>query len=110
MKVKTHLIVTDQYDEYAVKWSGRLIDCKPKFKNNLPIFVVISKQGRVELNTLNMREVERTAKRLAWPKGRGSVTTDRVHIYIKEENGGEKLMGMVEKNHIRKYAPMFDEV
>ena len=110
MRVKTHLIVTDQWDEYGVKWYGKIADSNPLFKNNLPIFVIITKQGRVELNTLNLKEVEKVAKRMAFPRGRGSITTDKAYIYIKEENGGEKIMGVVERCHVRKYAPMFDEV
>jgi hypothetical protein len=42
--VKTHLIVTDQYEDYTVKWCGRLLDCKPLLKNGLPIFVIITNQ------------------------------------------------------------------
>lgn len=110
MLVKTHLIVTDQYEDYTVKWCGRLLDCKPIFKNGLPIFVIITNNGRMEMNTIDLSEVERQAKKFTYPRGRGSVTTDKGFIYIKEDGGGEKLLGVVVHNHIRKYAPMYDEL
>lgn len=108
MLVKTHLIVTDQYEDYHIKWYNRLLDCKPVLKNGLPIFVVASSTGRRELNTLDMKEVERIARKSTYPRGRGSVTTDKARIYLKEEDG-EKLLGVLIHDHVRKYAPMFDE-
>lgn len=107
--IKTHLIVKEQYDEYTIKWCGRLIDAKPEFKNGLPVFVIIANNGRMELNTLDLSEVERQAKKFTHPRGRGSLTTDKGFIYVKE-HGGEKLIGVVVHNHIRKYAPMYDEL
>ena len=110
MLVKTHLIVTDQYEDYTVKWCGRLLDCKPLLKNGLPIFVIITNNGRMEMNTIDLSEVERQAKKFTYPRGRGSVTTDKGFIYVKEDGGREKLLGVVVHNHIRKYAPMYDEL
>jgi hypothetical protein len=110
MRVKTHLIVTDQYEDYKVKWCGRLLDADPKLKNGLPIFIITTNSGRMELNTLDLVEVERQAKKFTYPRGRGSITTDKGFIYIKENNGNEKLLGVVIHNHIRKYAPMYDEL
>ena len=44
MLVKTHLIVVDQYDEYKVRWTKRLIETKPKLnENGLPVFIVASR-------------------------------------------------------------------
>lgn len=110
MLVKTHLIVTDQYDNYTVKWTGRLMEADIEFKNNLPVFVIISNNGRIEMNTLDIGSVEKQAKKFTCPKGRGALTTDKGFIYVKERGGKEKLLGCVVHNHIRKYAPMFDEV
>lgn len=62
------------------------------------------------MNTIDLSEVERQAKKFTYPRGRGSVTTDKGFIYVKEDGGGEKLLGVVVHNHIRKYAPMYDEV
>ena len=36
--VKTHLIITDMHEEYHMNWCGKIIDTKPKIKNNKPIF------------------------------------------------------------------------
>lgn len=45
--LKTHLIVTDVHEEYFIEWTGSIANAKPKLKNNLPIFIIISPQGRV---------------------------------------------------------------
>ena len=111
MRVKTHLIVTDQYDEYEVKWHKRLLDSNPKLTNGMPTFILIRHSGgRMELNTINLLYLEKMAKKFTFPKGRGSVTTDKTDIYIKEVDDNEKLMATVTHNHIRKYAPMYDEL
>ena len=108
--VKTHLIVTGQYEEYTVKWTGRLMDCNPVLKNGMPIFVIIANNGRIEMNTIDLAAVELQAKKFTCPKGRGTVTTDKGFIYIKEVNGNEKVLGVVIHDHIRKYAQMYDEL
>lgn len=36
--VKTHLVVTDVHEEYDINWCGRILDVKPKIKNNMPVF------------------------------------------------------------------------
>ena len=108
--VKTHLIVKAQYEEYDVKWTGRLLDCKPDLKNGMPVFVIIANNGRMEMNTIDLAAVELQAKKFTCPKGRGAVTTDKGFIYIKEVGGNEKVLGVVVHKHIRKYAPMYDEL
>lgn len=110
VSVKTHLIVTDIHEEYFIKWCGKIMDAKPLFQNNLPIFVIISSTGRVELNTADMQLIENRAKSMTNPHGRAAITTDIARIYIKEENDNEKLIGKVIHNHIKQYAPMFDKV
>ena len=108
--VKKHLIVTDIHEEYNINWSGKILDAKPKFKNNKPVFVVVSTGGRIELNTVDMGRVEECAKLLTVPKGRQAITTDKAYIYIVEENDNEMLLGTLTHNHIKSYAPMFDKV
>lgn len=108
--VKTHLIVTDIHEEYFVNWFGSLMDTSPLIKNGLPVFVIISSTGRIELNTANINYIERCAKSITSPKGRQSITTDKARIYIKEEDGNEVYIGVVEHNHVKTYAPMYDKV
>ena len=108
--VKTHLIVTDVHEEYDINWCGRILDVKPKIKNNMPVFVVVSSRGRMEVNTTDMQRVERCAKLLTAPRGRQAVTTATARIFIVEENENEVLMGVLTHNHVKSYAPMFDKV
>lgn len=108
--LKTHLIVTDIHDEYKIDWFGKLKDVKPLLCKGAPVFVIVSSLGRTEINTFDIGEIERTAKILTNPRGRESITTDSARIYIKEDNGNEKLLGKVIQNHIKKYAPMYDKV
>ena len=107
--LKTHLIVVSTKEEYSIKWIGKILDTKPKIKNGRPIFVIIGGGGRLEMNTSNMKEIERCAKLITRPKGRLAVTTDMAKIFIVEEDGNEKLLGVVRHDHIKKYAPMFDK-
>ena len=91
--VKTHLVVTDVHEEYDINWCGRILDVKPKIKNNMPVFVVVSSRGRMEVNTTDMQRVERCAKLLTAPRGRQAITTDTARIFIVEENENEALLG-----------------
>ena len=108
--VKTHLIIKDIHEEYNINWCGRLIDSKPVLKNGKPIFVVVTNAGRVELNTIDMKEIEDCGKRMTCPKGRKAVSTDKAHVFIREEDGGEKLVCVITHNRVKKYAPMYDRV
>ena len=108
--IKSHLIVTDVHEEYHIRWIGKIIDTKPKFKNGKPIFVVVGGNGRMELNTTDMARIEKCAKMCTQPKGRSAVTTDTARIYIVEEDDNEKLMGILTHNHIKTFAPMYDRV
>ena len=100
----------DVHDEYGIRWIGKILDTKPKFKNGKPIFVVISSGGRMELNTTDMIRIEKCAKMLTRPRGRSAVTTDTARIYIVEEDESEKLMGILTHDHIKQYAQMYDRV
>lgn len=108
--IKTHLIITDIHEEYSIKWCGTIIDAKPELKNGMPIFAIVGSESRVELNTLDMKQIEDCAKRLTNPRGRAAVTTDKAHIYIKEIGGKETCIGIVTHTRVKKYAPMFDPV
>ena len=106
--LKTHLIVTDVHEEYFVDWCGKIANTKPLFKNNMPVFVIIGSEARMELNTIDIKAIEESAKCMTYPRGRQAVTTDIARIYIKEEDGNEKLIGRVIHNHVKKYQQMYD--
>ena len=108
--VKTHLIVKDVHDEYHINWCGKILDAKPKFKNGRPIFVIVSGGGRMELNTTDMKKIEKCAKMLTRPKGRSAVSTDTARIFIIEEDDNEMLLGIVMHDRIKTFAPMYDKV
>lgn len=108
--IKTHLIITDMHEEYHIKWCGSIKDTKPLLKDGKPIFVVRSKTGAVELNTIDMKYIESIAKKMTEPKGRASLTTDTASINIKQIDGTEKTLGILTHNHIKQFAPMYDAV
>ena len=108
--VKTHLIITDIHDEYDMKWCGKIVNAKPQLKDGLPIFVIIGTKGRIELNTIDMERLERTAKMLTRPRGRSAVSTDTSRIYIKEVDGNEMLLGVLTHKNVKTFAPMYDKV
>lgn len=108
--VKSHLIITEIHDEYSMNWCGKVYDAKPLFKDDKPVFVIISSYARTELATTDMIRLEEVAKMLTRPKGRAAVTSDVARIYIKEVDGNEKLLGIMTHKHIKSYAPMYDKV
>ena len=109
VNLKTHLIISDMHEEYFVKWTGKMSNVKPLIRNGLPVFVVVGSDGRIELNTLDIKDIEKTAKSLTHPRGREAFTTDYARIYIVEEDETETLMGKVTHNHIKQYQQMFDK-
>lgn len=106
--LKTHLICSDVHEEYFVKWCGKLMDAQPLLKNDLPIFIVVGSDGRMELNTIDIKMIEKCAKSLSHPRGREAITSDCARIYLLEEDGSERLMGKVFHNHVKQYQQMFD--
>ena len=108
--IKSHLIVREVHDEYSIKWIGKILDTKPLFKNGKPVFVVTGGNGRMELNTTDMARIEKCAKLCTKPKGRKAVSTDTARIFIVEENGNEKLLGILVHDHVKTFAPMHDKV
>ena len=109
VKINTHPIVTGMHEEFHIKWCGRLIDTRPKLRNGLPIFFLSGSQGSMELNTVDMKLIERSAKSMTCPRGRAAVTTDKTYIYIIEEDDKHTLIGVVTHNHIKEYRSMYDE-
>ena len=110
VSIKTHLIITDIHNEYHMNWCGKIVEAKPLLENGLPIFVIKGTRGRMEINTIDMKRLERAAKLLTQPKGRSAVTSDTARIYIKEENGNEMLLGVLTHKNIKTFAPMYDKV
>ena len=111
MKVKTHLIVVDQYDEYNVRWIKKLSEQKPKFDEHGNLqFAVLSNKGRLDIKTFDLKYLEKAAKKFTYPRGRGAITTDKGYIYLKTADDKEVLLAVVSHNHIRKYSQMYDEL
>lgn len=110
VSIKTHLIITDIHNEFRVNWCGRFQDVKPILKNGMPVFILIGGGLRRELNTIDMKHIEEVGKKMTNPRGRQAFTTDKTRIYIKEENGNEKLMCIITHNKIKTFAPMYDSV
>lgn len=108
--VKTHLIITDIHDEYHIKWCGSIKDTTPLIENGKPVFVIRSKEGSVEMNTVDMKYLEDVAKKMTAPKGRTALTTDTARINIKQIDGTEKTLGILTHDHIKHFAPMYDAV
>ncbi len=106
--IKTHLIITDIHEEYHMNWCGRIIDTKPLMQNGKPVFVIRSKEGAVEVNTLDMKYLEDIAKKMTAPKGRTALTTDTARICIKQVDGTEEVVGILTQGHIGQFSPMYD--
>ena len=108
--VKTHLIITDIHDEYHMNWCGKIANANPLLKNGLPLFIIIGTKGRLELNTIDMKQLERSAKLLTRPKGRSAITIDTARIYIKEVDGNDFLLGVFTHKNVKTFSPMHDKV
>ncbi len=108
--VKTHLIVSEVRDEYNIKWCGEIAKANPFLQNGLPVFVLIGSDGRSELNTIDMKMIEGTAKCMTHPRGKGAISVDTVNIYIKEADGNEMPLGSITHRRVKKYQQMFDKV
>ena len=111
IKIKTHLIINSIHSEYHMNWCGKILDSKPLLNDvGLPTFVVVGSKGRVEVNTVDMNYLEDCAKRLTNPRGRSAISDDSAHIYIKEIDGAERLMGVLFHRRVKTFAPMYDRV
>lgn len=109
VKINTHPIVVSSHTEYHIEWTGKIIDTDPKLENNMPIFLIKSNNGSIELNTIDIETIERVAKNLTNPQGRGGVVSDRAYIYIIEKNNEKTLLGTVTHSIVRDYRQMYDE-
>lgn len=110
VKVKTHLIITDTHEEYHMNWCGKILDSKPLLNDvGLPTFIIVGSNGRVEMSTVDMAELENCAKRLTQPRGREAICSDSSYIYLKEQNG-QRLMGILFHKRVKTFAPMYDRV
>ena len=110
LNVKTHLIITDIHDEYHMNWCGKIAEAKPLIQNGLPLFIIIGAGGRIELNTIDMKRIENTAKLLTRPKGRSAISVDTSRIYIKEVDGNDFLLGIMTHKNVKTFAPMNDKI
>ena len=111
VKLKTHLIITDIHDEYQMDWCGKFVDTKPAFnEKGYPVFVIIGSQRRVEVTTTDMIHLEKIAKKMTYPKGRGAISKDVASIYIKEVDGNEKLLGVLTHKRVKTIAPRYDKI
>lgn len=108
--IKTHLIITDIHDEYHINWCGKLMDANPIMEKDMPIFVLRGGKKRIELNTFNIKEIEKVGKAIANPKGRQAVTSDNTYVYIKEVDGNEKLVCIITRTKVKTFASMYDKV
>lgn len=108
VSINTHPIVVGMHEEYHVSWSGKIADTHPRLKNGMPVFHVVGSESSVELNTLDINLIERTAQRLTNPHGKKAVATDKAYIYILEENNHKTLLGTVVHNHIKDFRQMYD--
>ena len=93
ISVKTHLIITDIHDEYHMNWCGKIANAKPYLKNGLPLFIIIGTGGRLELNTIDMKHLEKSAKLLTRPK-----------------DGNDLLLGVMTHKNVKTFAPMHDKI
>ena len=110
INVNTHPIVVGTHEEYYVNWNGKINDVCPKLKNGKPIFHIIGSESSIELNTSNMKMIERMATKLTNPHGRKAVATDKAYIYIIEEDNSKTLLGTVTHNHIKDFRQMYDKL
>ena len=111
MLVKTHLIITDQYDDYEVKYVAKLIDLTPSLiSRNSMSFVIVSRNSRYEVNTNDFKFLEETAKKFTITRGKEAYTEGTSRIYIKEKGDKETLLAIVRRKHYRVFAPMYDDV
>lgn len=110
VRIKSHLIITDIHSEFNIDWCGRLKGANPKLVNGLPLFILKGGGKRIEMNTLDMKRLEKVGKNMTNPRGRSAVMTDETRIFLKEENGNERLMCIITHHRIKTYVPMYDKV
>ena len=109
--LKTHLIVKDVHDEYYMNWCGTIANVQPAFtEDGQLMFAVVSSNSRVEINTLDMSELERMAKKITSPKGRTAISKDIARIYVIDQKQEQHLLGELIHKRIKSFAPMYDKI
>ena len=106
---KMKFIVLDVQDEFYTKWCGRIIDSKPFFENDKPVFIIVGSRCRLELNTFDIKYVEKMAGKITCPKGRQAITSDSARIYIKENSDNEMLLAVVFHTRAKTFAPVVEK-
>ncbi len=106
MKEKVNFVCINCNDEYHMNWVDKIVNSNPIFVNNQLSFVIISSQSRLEINTMDLKRVERSAMHITKPKGRSAITTDKARIYIKEVGGKKKLLGILTHNRVKDFVPV----
>lgn len=91
-------IKTGEDTNFDVQWRTRLVDTQPVLKNGIPTFYILSKAGRLEMTTMDMNALEKKAKMMCDPTGRGSYKSDKVLIYLKNEPEALVLKGYVQRD------------
>lgn len=110
VKTKTHLIIKNIHEEYDVNWCGKFMGANPLLVNGMPIFILVSAESRVEVNTWDMAEIEKVGKKMAEPHGREAITESAVRVYLKEKGSESRLMAIIKHRRVKKFAPMYDDV
>lgn len=103
------MYVKDTYDDYTVKWVGRLINTNPILnEKGLPKFAIITSTKRIETYTADMSYIEKLAKKLTAPTGNKTTTFDTARIYVIEKNK-EVYLGKVVHCRTKEYGVSFIE-
>lgn len=97
-EMTSRFIRTGQDSNFKVNWATRLMDTQPVLKNGMPTFYIISKEGRLEMNTMDMNALEKKAKLMCDPTGRGKFQSDKVLIYLQNEPEALVLKGYVQRD------------
>lgn len=110
VKIKTHLIIKDIHSEYDINWCGKFQNAHPVFVNDKPVFILMSAQSRVKMNTWDMSAIEKIGKKMAEPRGREAITEGVVRVYLKEEDNKYRFMCVITHRKIKTFAPMYDKM
>lgn len=108
VKLKTHLIITDIHEDYNMNWCGRIMDARPLIRDGKPLFIIVGSKGRVETDKVDIAHLEKVAKLLTQPKGKGAISSDTARIYVRQEDNTDMLLGILTHRTIKTFAPMYD--
>lgn len=114
--MKTHLIVTDKWDDFYVEQYPtfpRLKDLNVKLFDGKPCFVITTKNGahgRIEIPTFDYNYIIKQAIKDTMPRGRSAITKDEAYIWVKTADKGEVQIAKIRHVYNKKFAPMYDPV